>query len=67
VVKAKLAAYGIETVAETMSGDGVAHVAAAIAELRGVTPDLIVCTGGMSVDPDDNTPGGIKRQRRARL
>lgn len=22
--------------------------------------DLIVCTGGMSVDPDDNTPGAIK-------
>ena len=23
--------------------------------------DLIVCTGGMSVDPDDNTPGAVKR------
>ena len=22
---------------------------------------MIVCTGGMSVDPDDNTPGGIKK------
>lgn len=60
VVKAKLAAYGIETVEETMSGDGVENVAAAIAEMRGRHPDLIVCTGGMSVDPDDNTPGGIK-------
>ena len=25
-----------------------------------MTPDMILCTGGMSVDPDDNTPGGIK-------
>lgn len=60
VVKAKLAAYGIETIAETMSGDGVENVSAAILEMRGKRPDLIVCTGGMSVDPDDNTPGGIK-------
>ncbi len=60
VVKGKLAAYGIETIAQTNSGDGVEHVAAAIAELRESGADLIVCTGGMSVDPDDNTPGGIK-------
>lgn len=60
VVKAKLEAYGIETIAETMSGDGVENVSAAISEMRGTHPDLIVCTGGMSVDPDDNTPGGIK-------
>ena len=60
VVRDKLAAYGIETIAQTMSGDGVENVAAAIAELRKQKPDLIVCTGGMSVDPDDNTPGGIK-------
>ncbi len=23
--------------------------------------DMILCTGGMSVDPDDNTPGAIRR------
>ena len=23
-------------------------------------PDVLLCTGGMSVDPDDNTPGGIR-------
>ncbi|MCI2056354.1 MAG: molybdopterin-binding protein [Oscillibacter sp.] len=60
VVKDKLAAYGIETIATTMSGDGVENVAAGIAAMREHKPDLIVCTGGMSVDPDDNTPGGIK-------
>ena len=60
VVKEKLAAYGIETLAVTYSGDGVESVAAAIAEMRATGAELILCTGGMSVDPDDNTPGGIK-------
>lgn len=60
VVRDKLAAYGIETVSVTYSGDGVDNVANAIAEARTLGTDLILCTGGMSVDPDDNTPGGIK-------
>ena len=61
VVKDKLAAYGIETLAVTYSGDGVENVADAIAEARKTGADIILCTGGMSVDPDDNTPGGIKQ------
>ena len=60
VVKDKLATYGIETVSVAYSGDGVEHVAAAIADARKSGAEMIVCTGGMSVDPDDNTPGGIK-------
>ena len=60
VVKDKLAAYGIETLAVTYSGDGVENVADAIAEARKTGADIILCTGGMSVDPDDNPPGGIK-------
>ena len=60
VVKDKLAAYGIETLAVTYSGDGVENVADAIAEARKTGADIILCTVGMSVDPDDNTPGGIK-------
>ena len=60
VVKDKLAAYGIQTVAVTYSGDGVENVAGAIAKMRGTGAEIILCTGGMSVDPDDNTPGGIQ-------
>jgi len=60
VVKDKLATYGIETVSITYSGDGVENVAAAVTEARKTGADIILCTGGMSVDPDDNTPGGIK-------
>ena len=66
VVRDKLAAYGIETVSVLYSGDGVDNVANAIAEARQTGADLILSTGGMSVDPDDNTPGGI-RQSGARI
>ncbi|WP_293010021.1 MULTISPECIES: molybdopterin-binding protein [unclassified Oscillibacter] len=59
-VKKKLAGVGIETVAQIFSGDGVEHVSAAIGEVRAQGVDLVLCTGGMSVDPDDNTPGGIR-------
>ena len=61
VVKDKLATYSIETLSITYSGDGVENVANTIAEARKTGADIILCTGGMSVDPDDNTPGGIKQ------
>ena len=61
VVKDKLAAYGIETISIAYSGDGVENVASAVTEARNTGADVILCTGGMSVDPDDNTPGGIKQ------
>ncbi|WP_295583346.1 molybdopterin-binding protein [uncultured Oscillibacter sp.] len=60
VVAEKLAAYGIETVATVLSGDGVENVRDAVLQMRTLGTDLILCTGGMSVDPDDNTPGGIR-------
>ena len=60
VVKDKLATYGIETISVAYSGDGVENVAGAVTEARKTGADMILCTGGMSVDPDDNTPGGIK-------
>ena len=60
VVRDKLASYGIETISVAYSGDGVENVANAVTEARKTGADVILCTGGMSVDPDDNTPGGIK-------
>lgn len=60
VVREKLAAFGIETLTVVYSGDGVENVANAISEVRRTDVDIILCTGGMSVDPDDNTPGGIR-------
>lgn len=60
VVRDKLAAYGIETLSVTYPGDQVEKIAASIQEARMSGVDMILCTGGMSVDPDDNTPGAIK-------
>lgn len=60
VVVEKLKAYGVETLEIIYSGDGIEAVRDAILQMRAKKPDLILCTGGMSVDPDDNTPGGIK-------
>ena len=60
VVKDKLSAYGIATLAVAYSGDGVESVANAVSEVRQTGAEIILCTGGMSVDPDDNTPGGIR-------
>ena len=53
-------ACGIETLEVVYSGDGVENVRDAVLAMRQRSPDMILCTGGMSVDPDDNTPGGIK-------
>lgn len=61
VVAQKLAQYGMEMVAHTTVDDGMEHLLSAIAEMRAQSLDLLICTGGMSVDPDDNTPGAIKK------
>ena len=60
VVERKLAAYGIVCTFRATPGDGRDDICSAIAQARGQGVDLVLCTGGMSVDPDDNTPGAIK-------
>ncbi len=60
VVK-KLNAFGIEMTEHVTVDDGLENIRAAIAEMRTKDVELILCTGGMSVDPDDNTPGAIKQ------
>ena len=60
VLVEKLAAYGISVIRHELTGDGVENVRQVIDRARADKPDLILCTGGMSVDPDDNTPGAIK-------
>ena len=57
----KLAAYGIGVTKHTTVDDGMDRIEEAIREARAEKSDLILCTGGMSVDPDDNTPGAIKK------
>ena len=60
VVKDKLAGFGVETGMVLMPGDGVENIANAVREAKESGAEIILCTGGMSVDPDDNTPGGIR-------
>ena len=61
VVRRKLAFYGIETLSVSYPGDAVEDILSAMEEARKTGAELILCTGGMSVDPDDNTPGAIRR------
>ncbi|MDR1546253.1 MAG: molybdopterin-binding protein [Deltaproteobacteria bacterium] len=60
VVEDKLAEYGIRTVSKAVCDDNLGRIVAAIKDCLAQGLDLIVCTGGMSVDPDDLTPGAIK-------
>ena len=61
VVRRKLEAFGIAVTEHRLAGDELEDIAAAIAEVRERGVDLVLCTGGMSVDPDDRTPGAIRR------
>ena len=61
VVKQKLAAFGIETVSHVLTGDDQERITGEILKAHEAGTDLILCTGGMSVDPDDRTPGAIAR------
>lgn len=60
VVAAKLAEYGIEVAGHELSADDAAMEEACIRKLLDAGADLILCTGGMSVDPDDRTPLAIR-------
>ncbi len=61
VVEAKLAKYGIEVAEHIIVNDDMDKITAAILEMKEKGCELIITTGGMSVDPDDKTPGAIKK------
>ena len=60
VLADKLAEYGCELAAHAVCGDDADEITAAIAKLADEGVELILCTGGMSVDPDDRTPLAIR-------
>jgi molybdenum cofactor synthesis domain-containing protein len=60
VVREKLARYGSEVIEQKIVGDLLDDIKAAILEFHDQGADMVICTGGMSVDPDDRTPGAIK-------
>lgn len=60
VIKEKLEAYGVEVMFHETVPDDRKKIDEAIRRARESGAELILCTGGMSVDPDDRTPGAIK-------
>ncbi|CAG7648896.1 Putative competence-damage inducible protein [Paenibacillus solanacearum] len=62
IVREKLAALGSEVIEQRMAPDDSDTIVREIHRfLHEDRADLILVTGGMSVDPDDRTPGAIKQ------
>lgn len=59
-VRAKLAEYNAEVLGQKIVDDRQEDIAEAIRGFLEEGAEMILCTGGMSVDPDDRTPGAIK-------
>lgn len=64
VVRAKIAGYGSEVVRQEIFPDDAEAIRQAIAVMIAAGMEMVVLTGGMSVDPDDVTPDGIRRSGR---
>lgn len=60
VVKDKLEEYGAEVAGIRMSDDNNENIEKCIKAFIDEGCDIVVCTGGMSVDPDDRTPLAIR-------
>ena len=60
VVKDKLEEYGAEVIGIRMSDDNNENIEQCIRAFIEEGCDMVVCTGGMSVDPDDRTPLAIR-------
>lgn len=60
VLKKKFEFYGSTIIEQIIVPDEIEKIKNAIDKLINKGADMIVATGGMSVDPDDLTPAGIK-------
>lgn len=60
VIEQKLGEFDVEIGGHVICSDDHEMITKAIMELLEKGCDMIVCTGGMSVDPDDRTPLAIK-------
>lgn len=64
VLREKIAEYGAEEMGHVILGDDPAAVTEAINGFVQQGAQLVLCSGGMSVDPDDKTPLAIKNATR---
>ncbi len=60
ILEAKLEALGAEMKEHVILNDDDKKITSAINEMLSHKVDMVLCTGGMSVDPDDKTPLAIK-------
>ena len=60
VIIDKVTYFGAEIMGHEISDDNHERITGCIMKLLGEGADMIICTGGMSVDPDDMTPLAIK-------
>ncbi len=60
VIRSKLAEYDTQIIGQKICDDNQEEIVHAIITFIEAGADMVVCTGGMSVDPDDRTPGAIK-------
>ncbi len=61
IVMDKIAAFGSLVVEQRLAPDDREQIVREIQYFAELGVDMIVLTGGMSVDPDDRTPGAIKQ------
>ena len=60
VIEAKLAEYGATVCGKITLSDAHEEITASILSMIRDGAEMVICTGGMSVDPDDRTPLAIK-------
>ena len=60
VVAEKVKEFGADVIGQTIVNDDMEKITKAVEEFIEQGADMVLCTGGMSVDPDDKTPGAIK-------
>ncbi len=59
-LRRKLELFGGALLEQQIVGDTQEEIAGAIRRALEKNPDVVLCTGGMSVDADDRTPGAIQ-------
>jgi len=60
VVIEKFKEFDTDIIGQKIVGDNRKDIKSSILKFIEEGADVVVCTGGMSVDPDDRTPGAIK-------
>jgi len=59
VIREKLAEYDVDVIGQRIIGDNPEEISAGINTFMSEGANMVICTGGMSVDPDDTTPTAI--------